>query len=396
MALNPSPQRQSVVTFPTPNVNDILFFETVDADRIGTEVPEYGTKHPDYKKWPDHRLVHVEAADDQNRYYRYYYVADQIEQDDDNWSYSEADIGGTKFDAVSRDYVIRRSEFSSTTPEMGSAMPDIPSGKFDGVYVLAERKQVPLNDKILNGLYVVEQRVYVKKVPLVRLDFDEYFSTTNYTRQTLYYREDAVGGSTIESLAADPDNTYWQLGDDGTLRTLQQLSANWYAVTKQQVVNTDTGGGFTYNTSVNYYFPPVLQDIYFDAWEKRSGATTYAPRVEYSRGSYKGPCRANVEVSWHASKPATVSVQPPPQPEPIAVSTPYFNLRVPETLHDIVEIDVSNGTEDEIYVDTDGEYEFPATNHIDWPTSLVVSSTVKKFRGGWLKETMTVFSPTSA
>jgi hypothetical protein len=237
MALNPSPQRQSVVTFPTPNVNDILFFETVDADRIGTEVPEYGTKHPDYKKWPDHRLVHVEAADDQNRYYRYYYVADQIEQDDDNWSYSEADIGGTKFDAVSRDYVIRRSEFNPELPEMGSAMPDIPSGKFDGVYVLAERKQVPLNDKILNGLYVVEQRVYVKKVPLTRFDFDEFFKTTNETKQILYYRKEVPEGETasIEDLLGDPNNDYWGM-NSGIVRTAQQLSDNWFAVTEQEVV----------------------------------------------------------------------------------------------------------------------------------------------------------------
>ena len=399
MALNPSPQRQSVVTFPTPNVNDILFFESVDAERVGTSIPEYGSKHPDYKKWPDHRLVHVEAADpkQQTRYYRYYYAADQLDQDNDNWSYSEADIGGTKFDAVTRDYVIRRSEFSSTVPAMGAVMPDVPAGKFTGTHVLAQRKQVPLNDKILNGLYVVEQRVYVKKVPLYRLDFDEYFSKTNYTKQTLRYAAEqvTVDGAqvSIASVATDPDSTYWQLGDDGILRTLQQLSDNWYAVTEQQVVNTDTGGEFSYTTSVNYSFPPVLEDIDFDPWERRSGATTYMPRVTYSKGVYKGPCRATVEVSWHATKPAAVSVAAPPQPEAIAVSTPYFSLRVPETLHGVVNVSVGNGTEDETYVPTAGTYTFQATNLIDWPSSLIVSSTVKKFRGGWVKETMTVHAP---
>ena len=85
MALNQSPQRQSVVTFPTPNVNDILFFESVDAERVGTDIPEYGSKHPDYKKLPDHRLVYVQSVDEQSRYYRYYYAADQLDQDNDNW-----------------------------------------------------------------------------------------------------------------------------------------------------------------------------------------------------------------------------------------------------------------------------------------------------------------------
>ena len=241
MALNPSPQRQSVVTFPTPNVNDILFFETVDAERVGPDVPKYGSSHPDYKKWPNHRLVHVEAADDQTRYYRYYYAADQLDQDNDNWSYSEADIGGTKFDAVSRDYVIRRSEFSSTVPAMGAVMPDTPTGKFSGTHVLAERKQIPLNDKILNGLYVVEQRVYVKKVPLSRLDFDEFFKTTNETKQILYHKGEAVAGSTIETLAGSPDNAYWGM-DSGTIRTVQQLSDNWFAVTEQEVVKCPSEG----------------------------------------------------------------------------------------------------------------------------------------------------------
>ena len=241
MALNPSPHRQSVLTFPTPNVRDILFFETVDAERVGSDVPEYGSSHPDFKKWPDHRLVHIETADDQNRYYRYYYAADQIEQDDDNWSFSEADIGGTKFDAVTREYVIRRSEFNPDSPAMGATMPNNPSGKFNGTHVLAERKQVPINDKILNGLYVVEQRVYVKKVPLYRLDFDEYFQTTNYTKQTLYYvgeipEDEAADGQTIEYLVDNRDHAYWAM-DEGIIRVAQQLSDNWYSVTEQQVVN---------------------------------------------------------------------------------------------------------------------------------------------------------------
>ena len=411
MALNPSPQRQSVVTFPTPNVNDILFFESVDAERVGTDIPEYGTKHPDSKKWPNHRLVHVEAADpkQQTRYYRYYYAADQLDQDNDNWSHTEADIGGTKFDAVARDYVIRRSEFNPELPAMGATMPDVPADKFpssarvdeldhnyNDTYVLAQRKQIPINDKVLNGLYVIEQRVYVKKVPMYRLDYDEFFSKTNYTKQTLMYATEVPYGesSTISTLAKDPNDDYWQLTSGGIIRTVQQLSDNWYAVTKQQVVNTaDGGGSFGYTTSVNFSFPPVLSAIYFDLWEKRSGAETYAPRVEYSKGAYRGPCKALVSVVWSDSLPTANPIEMAMQPESIAVSTPYFNLSVRETLHGPVSVSVTNGTEDETYVYTAGVYNFDATNYEDWPDSIIVSSTVKKFRGGWLKETTTVFPP---
>jgi len=417
MALNPSPQRQSVVTFPTPNVNDILFFESVDAERVGTDIPEYGSKHPDSKKWPNHRLVHVEAADpkQQTRYYRYYYAADQLDQDNDNWSHTEADIGGTKFDAVARDYVIRRSEFNPELPAMGDDMPDVPVDKFPptarvdelthshtDTYVLAQRKQIPINDKVLNGLYVIEQRVYVKKVPLYRLDYDEFFSKTNYTKQTLMYATEQVlvnsVSYSISALAKDPNSEYWKLTSGGILRTVQQLSDNWYAVTKQQVVNTaDGGGAFSYTSYVNYSFPPVLlpqpDGIKFDLWEKRSGAETYSPIVRYKRGAYRGPCKAVVSVVWSDSLPSPDTLTKVMQPESIAVSTPYFNLNVRETLHGDIQVSVTNGTEDETYVYTAGVYTFDATNHLDWPDELTVSSSVKKFRGGWLKETTKIFKP---
>jgi len=412
MALNPSPQRQSVVTFPTPNVNDILFYESVDAEQVGTEIPEYGTKHPDSKKWPNHRLIHVEAADpkQQTRYYRYYYAADQLDQDNDNWSHTEADIGGTKFDAVARDYVVRRSEFDSEIPAMGSTMPNVPVDKFPSSsrvnelnqprtdeYVLAQRKQTPINDKVLNGLYVIEQRVYVKKVPMYRVDFDEFFGKSNYTKQTLMYAtEIAYSGSTISALAKDPNSEYWKLTAGGTLRTVQQLSDNWYSVTKQQVVNMSEGRAtYGYSTTINYSFPPVLGGIYFDPWEKRSGAVTYSPRVEYKRGAYSGPCRASVSGFWTRDLSITslTPLSAVPQPTSIAVSTPYFNLRVGQTLHGPVSVSVSNGNRDETYVPTAGTYNFKATNLPDWPSYLVLSSVAKKFRGGYLVETTILKAP---
>ena len=43
----PSPQRQAVLSFVSPNVQDLLFYETVDAQRVGKTPPAYGTAHPD-------------------------------------------------------------------------------------------------------------------------------------------------------------------------------------------------------------------------------------------------------------------------------------------------------------------------------------------------------------
>ncbi len=400
MPLSPSPQRQSVVSFPTPNVNDILFFESVDAERVGTDIPEYGTKHPDYKKWPDHRLVHVESSDDQRqgRYYRYYYAADQLNQDDDNWSFSKADIGGTKFDAVTRNYVVRRSEFNPDSPAMGDAMLDVPVGKFPHEllepYVLAERKQVPLNDKVLNGLYVVEQHVYVKKVPLTRLDFDEFFETTNKTRQILYYKtETPLGTTPISQLATFPDNAYWGM-NSGTVRTVQQLSDNWYAVTEQEVVKCTAAGcaSLTYDTAINYAFPPILNTVAFDVWNMKSGGARTYPRVLYTKGAFRGPCKATVDISWSPTQPAVTEIGEKPAPKPFALQNPLFSLSIPPTLHTAQTFTVSVGTEDETWKQTGGIFPMEATNVTEWHEH-VISSEVKPFRGGWILETITVHPP---
>ncbi len=400
MPLSPSPQRQSVVSFPTPNVNDILFFESVDAERVGTDIPEYGTKHPDYKKWPDHRLVHVESSDDQRqgRYYRYYYAADQLNQDDDNWSFSKADIGGTKFDAVTRNYVVRRSEFNPDSPAMGDAMLDVPVGKFPHEllepYVLAERKQVPLNDKVLNGLYVVEQRVYVKKVPLVRLDFDEYFQTTNETRQILYYKNEApISTTPISQLADEPDNAYWGM-TNGTVRTVQQLSDNWYVVTEQEVVKCTAAGcaSLTYDTAINYAFPPILNTVAFDVWNMKSGGARTYPRVLYTKGAFRGPCKATVTITWSAGQPSALTTGDQPRPEAFTLQTPLFSLSIPPTLHTSQNFAVNVGSEDETWEITGGNFPMEATNVTEW-LSHIISSEVKPFRGGWILETITVHPP---
>ena len=66
----PSPQRQTVLTFVSPNVQDLLFYETVDAQRVGTTPPTYGTAHPNTDKFPDHKLVYVRQSDPTGQQYQ--------------------------------------------------------------------------------------------------------------------------------------------------------------------------------------------------------------------------------------------------------------------------------------------------------------------------------------
>jgi len=77
----PSPQRQTVLTFVSPNVQDSLFFETIYAQRVGKVPPAYGTAHPDTDKFPDHTLAYVKQADPNGQLYYYYYANTRASQD---------------------------------------------------------------------------------------------------------------------------------------------------------------------------------------------------------------------------------------------------------------------------------------------------------------------------
>lgn len=245
----PAPKRQRVFSFLTPKVADFLFYELVPS--FTKDPPAFGTAHPDTTRWPNHKLVHVEQADEQGQHDKYFYLAERANQDDYNWAFSNADIGGTKFDAVTRTYITLRSGFSSTTPAMGASMPDTPTGKFSGTHVLAERKQIRSEDPKIDSLFVVEERTYVKKVTLTEIEPEES-GIPNKKETTLYYRGEVVtGSSTVEALFAEPTNAYWLTDADGFGRVGEQLSEDWFAVTFGKIIDITP----IYRTSVDRLRP---------------------------------------------------------------------------------------------------------------------------------------------
>ena len=232
--------------FPTPLIGDILFSEIRDCNRI--LIPEYGTPHPDTNKWPDHKLVYVKTVDiERDGIFEFFYAADRENQDLYNFSHTEADIGGTKFDAVARTYVTLRSAFTPNTLSMGTAMPNVPESLFTGTYVLAEKRQTRIDEQQLDSLYVAETHVYVRKVTLTDNGFNEALGVNLSRTTTLYYRGETVNGVAIEILVADDKDLYW--GTQVNLkisRSCQQLSDNWFAVIEQQItLKRSTSGALT-------------------------------------------------------------------------------------------------------------------------------------------------------
>ena len=162
-----APYRQDRRVYPTPDSGDILFSEVRDCTR--SEIPEYGTPHPNPKKWPDHKLVFVKPVDiERDGIFEFFYAADRENQDLYNFSVGSRNIignaGGREFRVVQRSYVTPRADFQPLDIPFGTPMPNVPEGKFDDIeYVFFDRQQQPIDQQELNSLYVAEVHTYVEK-----------------------------------------------------------------------------------------------------------------------------------------------------------------------------------------------------------------------------------------
>ena len=166
MAVSPIPQapfRQDRKVFLTPIIGDVLFSEVRDCSRI--EFPEYGTPHPDSKKWPDHKLVFIKSVDiERDGLFEFFYAADRANQDLYNFSFATRNIGGREFRSVTRAYVTPRADFDPLVPAFNTEMPDVPEGKFDGVtYLFYDKAQQRIDQQELDALFVAEIHTYVER-----------------------------------------------------------------------------------------------------------------------------------------------------------------------------------------------------------------------------------------
>jgi hypothetical protein len=228
MALDPTPQRQRVLSFVSPDVGDLLFYETVDVQRVGdTNVPPYGTPHPDYKKWPDHKLVLISASDAnsdrQGRYFRYYYAAERQNQDEYNFECGSSQIGGLTVNTVTRTYITLRSSFdpNAAVLEIGSAMPNVPEGKFTGSWVLYDSDQKRIGNQELDSLFVVEQRVYIQPNVATGATYGEIVTTEDTIASVVPDTEDVETGIDIISSQVTP------IGNGQAIKVTKAVRDGW-------------------------------------------------------------------------------------------------------------------------------------------------------------------------
>lgn len=250
---NLAPSRQRLLTFVSPSVADIIFVESVDAQRVGSSPPAYGTPHPDRQRWPDHVLVFVKTADEQGLVYQYFYAAKREAQDKYNY-----EIGSD--DRLVRTYVLKRSEYPDSTtlptPVVGSA--DALFDKYVFAFEFLDR-----SEQELDSVFVVLKRVY-SMPETVSYEFDRSVDRMVRVTRTIIPAGTETGSATAgRTIEIAPQNTFFDL------RITSEVV--W------EEGDLDSNGNPNYPLSlttvasfVNYDFPPRLNYI------ELHGVWTYA------------------------------------------------------------------------------------------------------------------------
>jgi|8_EtaG_2_1085327.scaffolds.fasta_scaffold18319_2 hypothetical protein len=472
-----SNRRQRIIEYATPKVADLVVVEVVDASKNvksagSADNTAYGTAHPDSTNFPSHKLAKIKNADtEQGQRQYWYYVVDRSDQDDYNWEYQTAGSSGTRYDTVVRTYITLRSSYDDSSPELNSAMPISTSDPFastDG-YILFEKRQVRAGDDTLDSLYVIDRRIYVKKVPIRHIRIDDTFPYDINTRtatlgvsridrthgaygalvdkETLFFRTEQLkattsfkdgttgeadtlvnAGSSTKAEAGfrSPDLTYdtdlnlddgtgqitnfWGTDELGIEREGKQLSANWYVLFERQVVppvNTTTGEVTLakYRTTETFSWPAVLNPMSSTddlqngvvgySWKRKKGGKDTVVFPTYKRNNYTGPSKLIREMTWRKRRweDGDLDIDQPMQPLPIDFVTPLIRTSIKPTLHAGMTLGVRTGNDHPVYNDESVTFTYGQTNYTDWPAYLVTSDTQKPFRGGYLREKITVYAP---
>ena len=395
---SPAPHIDPVFIWPTPSKAEFLFYVERNGDLPANQGWAYGDAYRDAVRYPDHKLVFV-SPQTPDKWSRWYYVSDRVNQESYNWDHSTADLGGRKFNAITRTYFTPRAGYDPLAPVPGAAMPDVPAGLFSGyVFVAKEQREA---DENLNPLYVFEVRTYIKRSTITQLGVDSLNGKALSSTTTLFYATEVVTGSiTAENIFAAPANAYWGLQADGTQRSGQQLSDHWYAITSEVVVGGTFSGGEVavdsapWETTENYYWPPVLNQLEFLDWVRNDGGTDFYPAIRFEPEGYNGPCRAVVTRTWKSTPYTDVVVPEQFLPTRVYYACPFFTLNIPECLHGLSYAECDIGSGDPVYdVNSGSRRYFSATNFTSWPDTMTASEVQTPFRGGFMKTKVVVDKP---
>lgn len=302
-----NPARQRSIERVTPLGTDVIFAEV---GTMPSPEPAIDSPHYDATAWPDHKLAWIAPADETGKLFKFWYVADRQDQDAYNFSFSQADIGDTKFDSVDRTYVTLRADFDPDSPSMGQAMADVPIGLFDGEYVLAQRKQTRIGDERLDSLYVAETLVYVARSTIASVEHEEMLGVGQGSVVTLYCLGEIPSGATdpIDTLILDPADDYWAVQEDGTVRIGKQISHRWFAITTFASLDDALEAyKLSFPSSVDLDIPDELLGVAV-VWNSAGSNGSFTTDAA-GRSAYIGDPEVSLSVSESANAECGGSIQ---------------------------------------------------------------------------------------
>jgi hypothetical protein len=195
MAANrtPSPRILSpeipVVSYPTPNIEDLIVVQDVDTRVPGYAALAYGDPHPDPVTFPGLKLVSQSPLDQESNHMwvRRIYAKDRLDEDAYNYAikYSANDPG---FPTYIRTYTVLRSEYAPLPA--GSPDPVFPDAKLISEEV--QRFKGDAQDGALDSLYVKVLRAF-EKLPgpeITRYETNELGQTVEVTTRRKFYGDD--------------------------------------------------------------------------------------------------------------------------------------------------------------------------------------------------------------
>ena len=241
---------------------------------------------------------------------------------------------------------------------------------------------------------------------------------------------------TVDGIDSGTNTNFWGVDEVGVKREGKQISDNWDVLNERQVVppvDAATSGTnypgqvllSKHTTNETYAWPAVLDEtpqnlsgnqngIVGHTWQRKNGGGDTVTFPVYKREDYEGPCKTVRESTWRKKKwlmegsgvedgawnegvtweTGGLTKLNPMHPLPIHFVTPLNRTSVKRTLHKAIRLQITTGNNHPVYNFTTATFDYPATNYTDWPASLVVQDTQTFFRGGYLREKITVHPPT--
>jgi hypothetical protein len=349
MAINPAPVIRRVISYPTPVISDVIFYEMRESRLpMHQNPPEYGAPHPDVNKYPKHKLVHITAADE-GGWQRWYYAADRTIEEQDIYNFSLRD--GEEF---TRTYVVPRNAIP-IPPDGGTPAPGYEDYAFAGQTIRAAEDP-------LAGLYSIVVHRYILGTT-VSVDYDSRLDCMVRTTKMVVKR----GGFVVEDGAS---YTAWKPRVEGGLVIeLQPGNATYDVLIKQEVILPTGATGLSWTlpsipSFVDYKFPPRLDAVkLIHAWALVTGAQNdYAEDFYFDfkiTEAKPGPYEASIR-RYVTANPAAITgtlnlhVVPSPIRETFGIAYDWFTLSpakatayareiaIPSTIHNAITIEITN------------------------------------------------------